>query len=135
VEPVKQAVRENRQGKVRAAEYLILYDSPAVALLRSRMEVCVETHDLYTPSVWFMGYAPEFDTIELGARPPEYEAIFARQGSGLELMFRRAGRDQRIEEFKDARHLPKPGSRRPVPCSPAVPSTFVPLFRAASAGC
>jgi len=41
VEPVKQAVRENRQGKVRAAEYLILYDSPAVALLRSRMEVCV----------------------------------------------------------------------------------------------
>ena len=41
MEPVKQAVRENRQGKVRAAEYLILYDSPAVALLRSRMEVCV----------------------------------------------------------------------------------------------
>jgi hypothetical protein len=42
---MKQAVRENRQGKVRVAEFLILDGFRGVALLRSRMEVREEPHD------------------------------------------------------------------------------------------
>jgi hypothetical protein len=103
---MKQAVRENRRGKVRVPEYWILDNTPEVALLRSRMEVCEETHDLYTRSVWFVGYAGEFDALELGQRPPEYEAIFtlSRHNGrpGIELRFRRRGEDRRIEEFKEA---------------------------------
>jgi hypothetical protein len=61
-------------------------------------------HDLYTRWIWFSGYALEFDALELGERPPEYEAIFTRHngGPGLEMMFRRIGEDGRIEEFKEA---------------------------------
>ena len=76
------------------AEYLILNDVPDVALLRSRMEVCEERHDCYTRWVWFIGYAPEFEPLVVGERPPEYEAIFTltyhNGHPGLELMFRRA---------------------------------------------
>jgi hypothetical protein len=103
---MKQAIRENRRGKVRVAEYLILDGCPEVALLRSRMEVCEEPHDRYTRSVWFIGYAPEFGPLVVGERPPEYEAIFTltrhNGHPGVELMFRRAGEDRRIEEFKQA---------------------------------
>ena len=90
---MKQAVRENRRGKVRVAESLILDDFRGVALLRSRMEVCEEPHDFYTRFVWFIGYAPEFEPLVVGERPPEYEAIFTLTdgGHGVELMFRRAG--------------------------------------------
>jgi hypothetical protein len=64
---MKQAVREIRQGKVRVAECLIFDDSPAIALLRSRMEVCevALALTLYTREIWFVGHAPEFDTIDL----------------------------------------------------------------------
>jgi hypothetical protein len=103
---MKQAVRENRQGKVRVAECLIFDDSPAIALLRSRMEVCevALALTLYTREIWFVGYAPEFDTIELGERPPEYEAIFMHPGGGptMGMVFHRAVEDRRIEEFKEA---------------------------------
>jgi hypothetical protein len=103
---MKQAIRENRQGKVRVAEYLILNDTPDVALLRSRMEVCEEPHDGYTRSVWFIGYAPEFEPLMVGERPPEYEAIFTltrhNGHPGVELMFRPASQDRRIQEFKEA---------------------------------
>jgi hypothetical protein len=61
-------------------------------LLRSRMEVCDETPDIFTRCRWFTGYASEFDAVELGQWPPEYEAIFTltRNGHpGRELMFRR----------------------------------------------
>jgi hypothetical protein len=34
-------------------------------------------HDLYTRWIWFSGYALEFDALELGERPPEYEAMDA----------------------------------------------------------
>jgi hypothetical protein len=52
---MKQAIRENRRGKVRVAEYVILDGCPEVALLLSRMEVCEERHDCYTRWVWFGG--------------------------------------------------------------------------------
>jgi hypothetical protein len=95
---MKQAIRENRQGKVHVAEYLLLDDTPEAALLRSRMEVYEETHDLYTRAVWFVGYSPEFDAVEMGAQPPEYDAIFTRHNSltALELIFLR--RDLAHEE-------------------------------------
>ena len=104
---MKQTVRENRQGKVRVAESLILDNFPGVALLRSRMEVCEREHDCYTRFICFIGYAPEFEPLVVGERPPEYEAIFTltrHNGSpGIELTFRRrAGEDRRIEEFKEA---------------------------------
>jgi hypothetical protein len=79
---------------------LILDDAPEVALLRSRMEVCDETPDIFTRCRWFVGYAPEFDAVELGQWPPEYEAIFTRHngGPGVELTFsRRASEDRRID--------------------------------------
>ena len=60
---MKQTVRENRQGKVRVAESLILDNFPGVALLRSRMEVCEREHDCYTRFIWFIGYAPEFEPL------------------------------------------------------------------------
>jgi hypothetical protein len=89
---MKQAVRENRRGKVRVAECVILDGCPEVALLRSRMEVCEERHDCYTRWVWFIGYAPEFEPLVVGERPPEYEAIFTltrdNGAPGVELMFR-----------------------------------------------
>jgi hypothetical protein len=102
---MKQTVRENRQGKIRVTEYLILDDAPEVPLLRSRMEMCEESHDCYTRWVWFTGCAPEFEPLMVGERPPEYEAIFTRHngGPGVELTFRRRpGEDRRIEEFKEA---------------------------------
>jgi hypothetical protein len=74
-EPMKQAVRENRRGKVRVADQMLLDRAPEVALLRSRMDVFEEPHDAYTRSVWFVGYAPEFDELELGEQAPEYDAI------------------------------------------------------------
>jgi hypothetical protein len=88
---MKQAVRENRQGKVRVAGELWIDEAPEVALLRERMDVREVTHDLYTRSVWFVGYAPEFDVLELGQRPPEYEAIFTCDDGGppLGVLFRR----------------------------------------------
>jgi hypothetical protein len=102
--PMKQAIRENRRGKVRVAEYVLLQDdSPEVALLRSRMEICDQIHAVIVPAVWFIGYAPEFDPLELGAPAPEYDALFKRHDALLELMFRRrTGEDRRIQEFKDA---------------------------------
>jgi hypothetical protein len=48
---MKQAIRENRQGKVRVAEHLMLEGYPDVALLSSRMEVCEVIHDDHTPTV------------------------------------------------------------------------------------
>jgi len=103
---MKQAVRANRRGKVRVAEYVILDDCPEVALLLSRMEVCEREHDRYTRSIWFIGYGPEFETLVVGERPPEYKAIFTltrhNGHPGVELMFRPAGRDRRIQKFKDA---------------------------------
>jgi hypothetical protein len=94
-EAMKQAIRENRRGKVRVAEYLILDDVPEVALLRSRMEVCEHFPDYRTRYRWFIGYAPEFEPLVVGERPPEYEAIFTltchNGHPGVELMFRRAG--------------------------------------------
>ena len=91
---MKQAIRENRHGKVNVAGYLFLDNAPEVALLRSRMEVCEVIYDLYTSSVWFIGYAAEFEPLVVGERPPEYEAIFTltyhNGHPGLELMFRRA---------------------------------------------
>ncbi len=80
---MKQAVRENRQGRVRVAEELLLDQAPEVAILRSRMEVCDQVHDLYTRAVWFVGYAPEFQPLELGERPPEYDAVFMRDSLGV----------------------------------------------------
>jgi hypothetical protein len=104
---MKQAVRENRRGKVRVAEYLILDGCPEVALLRSRMEVCEEPHDHYTRSVWFIGYAPEFEPLVVGERPLEYEAIFTlthhNGDHGVDLMFRPASQDRRIQKFKRGR--------------------------------
>jgi hypothetical protein len=90
---VKQAVRENRRGKVRVAEELILDSGPEIAPLRSRMEICEETHDIYTRSIWFIGYAPEFEALVVGEQPPEYEAIFVRDGGGPAQLaeFRRRG--------------------------------------------
>jgi hypothetical protein len=99
---MKQAIRENRRGKVRVPEYMISDDAPEIALLRSRMEVYDITHDLFTAAVCLIGYAPEFDSLELGAQPPEYEAIFTRHngGSGRWMTFRRrAGEDRRIDEW------------------------------------
>jgi hypothetical protein len=58
------------------AEYVILDDCPEVALLLSRMDVCERERDPYTRWVWFIGYAPEFESLAVGERPPEYEAIF-----------------------------------------------------------
>jgi hypothetical protein len=100
---MKQAIRENRRGKVRVAESLIFDNFPGVALLRSRMEVCEEPHDGYTRSVWFIGYAPEFEPLVVGERPPEYEAIFTltQGGHGVDLIFRPASQDRRIQEFKE----------------------------------
>jgi len=104
---MNQAVRENRQGKVRVAGYMIQGDFPEVALLRSRMTVCEVIHDDHTRTVWFIGYAPEFEPLELGQRPPEYDAIFTWHVTDPErrlagLAFRRAGQNRRIEEFKAA---------------------------------
>jgi hypothetical protein len=86
---MKQAVRENRRGKVRVAECFILDDPDGTALLRSRMEICEERPDYYMGWVWFIGYAPEFEPLVLGQQPPEYVAIFTRHedGAGLEMMF------------------------------------------------
>jgi hypothetical protein len=87
---MKQAIRENRRGKVRVAECFILDDADEIALLRSRMGMCEERSDYYARSVWFIGYAPEFEPLVVGQRPPEYEAIFTRHsdGAGLDMMFR-----------------------------------------------
>jgi hypothetical protein len=102
---MKQTIRENRRGKVRVAEHLFLDGSPEVALLRSCMEVCECLPDYRTATRWFIGYAPEFDALELGAQPPEYEAIFTcdDRGPPLGVLFRRrAEEDRRIAEFKEA---------------------------------
>jgi hypothetical protein len=72
---MKQAIRENRRGKVRVTENMILYGGAEVALLRSRMEVCDETPDIFMGLRWFTGYAPEFDALELGEQAPEYDAV------------------------------------------------------------
>jgi hypothetical protein len=45
---MKQAIRENRQGKVRVAGDLWVDDAPEVRLLRWRMEVCEEIVDAPT---------------------------------------------------------------------------------------
>jgi hypothetical protein len=77
-ESMNQAIRENRRGKIRMAEELIfdkVHNSPEVALLRSRMEVYEETYDPLTRLLWFVGYAPEFDVLELGEQAPEYDAV------------------------------------------------------------
>jgi hypothetical protein len=74
---MKQAIRENRQGKIGVADELLDLH-PAVAFLRSRMEVCQVVRDPVTRCHWFIGYAPEFKPLELGQRPPEYRAIFTQ---------------------------------------------------------
>jgi hypothetical protein len=71
---MKQAVRENRLGKVRVAECM-LDQAPKMAWLRSRMDVFEELHDANNGWVWFVGYAPEFDALELGEQAPEYDAV------------------------------------------------------------
>jgi hypothetical protein len=99
---MKQAIRENRQGKVRVADYLLFDAAPEAALLCSRMEVFKVIHD--ERSAWFVGYAPEFEPLVVGERPPEYEAIFMLPGGGptMGMVFQRVGEDRRIEEFKEA---------------------------------
>jgi hypothetical protein len=99
---MKQAFRENRRGKIPVAEYLLVDNAPEVALLLSRMEVCEREQD-YSGWTWFIGYAPEFEPLMVGERPPEYEAIFTHHngGPGVELTFRRAGEDRKIEQWRD----------------------------------
>src|SRR5271167_25374 len=75
---VKEAIRENRRGMVRVAEYLIDDDAPKVLLLRSRMAVFEEIPDQYACWRWFVGYAAEFEALPLGSPAPEYDAIFTR---------------------------------------------------------
>ncbi len=76
---MKQAVRDNRQGKICIALELLRDETPGVALLRSRMAVCGEVADYLTGCVWLVGYAPEFDALELGEQPPEYDAILTHE--------------------------------------------------------
>jgi hypothetical protein len=87
---MKQAIRENRRGKVRVSG-MFLDAAPEVALLRSRMDVYDVLHDCCTQGVWFEGYAPEFDALELGEQAPEYDAIFTcdDDGPALGVMFNR----------------------------------------------
>ena len=101
---MKQAIRENRQGKVRVAEHLMLEGYPDVALLSSRMEVCEVIHDDHTPTVWLIGYPPEFEPLVVGQRPPEYQAIFTRHlvAGPPTLTFRPAGYARQLQEFKEA---------------------------------
>lgn len=79
---MKQAIRENRQGKVRVSEEIVVDAGPKMALLRSRMEVLEEVPELYSRCRWLIGYSPEFEPLELGRQPPEYVAVFATHSEG-----------------------------------------------------
>jgi hypothetical protein len=107
MDTMKQAIRENRCGKVAVDEvWLTLEEAfPEIALLRSRMEISEESPHETKNARWFVGYAPEFEALELGQRPPEYEAIFSRlqnMGSMVGLTFRKRDEDLRMAEFKAA---------------------------------
>jgi hypothetical protein len=96
---MKQAIRENRRGKVRVADLMILYQAPEIALLRSRMEVCDEIPDIFARAIWFVGYAPEFKPLVVGELPPEYVTICTLHngGPGVKLTFRLL--DRLLEEI------------------------------------
>lgn len=107
IDRMKQAVRENRRGKIAVATFWAHEGAiPELALLRARMEVCERIAHDTRHAVWFIGYAPEFDALKLGERPPEYEAIIARGNDGAVtgMTFRRIGGAPVSiagEEFKD----------------------------------
>jgi hypothetical protein len=126
---MKQAVRENRRGKVRVPEYLILDASPEVALLRSRMEVCEILPDFTTAGRWFIGYAPEFNALELGVAASSPMRCLSRGDPALRRRGRQSGRDRGIRTqsralaFRpgiavDPRRLPVLRLRPGVPAAP-----------------
>lgn len=84
MDAMKQAIRENRRGKVAVATFWLFTDdhAPEIAILHSRMEVCEKIGHPTRHAVWFIGYSPEFDALELGQHPPEYEAIFTHDDDG-----------------------------------------------------
>jgi hypothetical protein len=61
IDRMKQAVRENRRGKIAVATFWAHEGAiPELALLRARMEVCERIAHDTRHAVWFIGYAPEF---------------------------------------------------------------------------
>jgi hypothetical protein len=86
-EDLTVALAQNRQGRVLVANDLIL---EAVRLLFEHMMVCSKAYDEANDTWTFLGYAPGFEALELGASPPVYSAdVTAQDGAPVTLTFRK----------------------------------------------
>jgi len=73
----RAALRDNRQGRVLAVRP---FEVGARALLSERMLIVEERSA--PDAIEFFGYAPEFDSLELGQTAPLYAAIVRQEGIG-----------------------------------------------------
>jgi len=76
------AMRENRQGRVRVAACFEGHNELALAPVRAAMMIIQIERDEFSECSEWRGYSPAFDALPLGAAAPLYAATISSGGDG-----------------------------------------------------